>query len=107
MEKDPRSQNSDRSVLGPWIAWIVACTLLPVLPFLLGMIWIVFALLAQCVCSIYLAVAMTRKLRMDAWDAVLMSMALMVASLIVGFISFLVGDSALGGAGLGGLGLPV
>ena len=84
---------------GTWIAWLVACTLLPVLPFLLlgergiedGMGWIVFALLVQFFCSIYLAVAILQKLRKGAWHAVLMSMAFMITSVIVGCVSYFAG----------------
>lgn len=99
MDKDPRSQNSDHSVLGPWIAWIVACTLLPVLPFLLlgrrgiedGMGLIVFALLVQFFCSIYLAIAISQKLHKGAGHAVLMSMAFIIGSVIVGCVSYFAG----------------
>lgn len=81
---------------GPWIAWILSSAMLPALPFLImgkrgldeGMAIIVLAILAQLGCSIWLAVMMGRKLKKGRGFAVLMTIAFMTASTVIGTVSF-------------------
>src|SRR5207248_271919 len=102
MPGPPRSE----SMRGPWIAWILVSTLLPASPFLLigkkalddGMVLIPVALICQLGCSIWLALGMARKLRKGGGHAVLMTFAFMVASVIVGCVSFFAACLGIGAA---------
>ncbi len=91
---------------GPWIAWIFACTLLPALPFLLigrrglddGIPLIFLAIICQLGCSIWLAVKMAAKLRKNSGYVVLMSFVFMIASVIIGTVSYFASCIGLGAA---------
>ncbi|HEY2574553.1 MAG TPA: hypothetical protein VGH65_10795 [Verrucomicrobiaceae bacterium] len=84
------------TVRGPWIAWIIASTLGPALPFLLagrkgldeGMALIPVALSAQLICSIVLAVRMRGKLKKGPGYVVMMTFVFMIASVMVGTAAF-------------------
>ena len=92
------------SMRGPWIAWIIASTLMPALPFLLigkkglddGVALIPLALMCQLGCSIWLARKMGEKLRKGPGFVVLMSFVFMIASVIIGTVSFFASCIGLG-----------
>ncbi len=102
----PPPPPATESMRGPWIAWILACTLMPALPFLLigkkgadeGFALIPIAILCQLGCSIWLAIKMGQKLKKGPGFAVLMSIVFMIASVIIGTVSFFASCAALGGA---------
>ena len=91
---------------GPWIAWIISSTLMPALPFLLigkkglddGFALIPIALLCQLGCSIWLAMKTGEKLKKGPGFVVLMSFVFMIASVIIGAVSFFASCIGLGAA---------
>ena len=92
------------SMRGPWIAWIIASTLMPALPFLLfggkgqnsdAAVMIPLALMCQLGCSIWLAVKVAAKLKKGPGYVVLMSFVFMITSVIIGTVSFFASCIAL------------
>jgi heme/copper-type cytochrome/quinol oxidase subunit 4 len=102
----PPLPGSEASMRGPWIAWIIAATLLPVLPFLLigkramdndGLMPLIFlAILCQIGCSIWLAIKMSEKLKKSSGFAFLMSVVFVIVSVIIGTASFFASCISLG-----------
>jgi hypothetical protein len=90
---------------GPWIAWILACTLLPALPFLLigkrglddGGAMIPIAILCQFGFSIWLAIRLAAKLKKSPGFAVLLTVVFMIVSIIIGTMSLFTACVTLGG----------
>ncbi len=89
-----------------WIAWIIACTLMPALPFLLigkmgldaRLALIPIALLCQLGCFIWLTMKMVEKLRKGPGFVVLMSFVFMISSVIIGTVSLFASCIFLGEA---------
>ena len=99
----PPSKSESVSMRGPWIAWLVACVLLPALPFLLmgekaedGFAFVPVAMICQFAASIWLALRMSAKLGKGSGFVVLMTVVFMIASVIIGTVSFFAACVALG-----------
>lgn len=92
----------------PWVAWILAATLMPALPFLLlgknsidqggSVLLVLLAIVAQLACSIWLAKLLgARRTKSGAFVA-FVAILLVVASIAIGTASFFTACVSLGQA---------
>jgi heme/copper-type cytochrome/quinol oxidase subunit 4 len=108
-ENPPPLPPTDTSMKSRWIAWIVACCVLPLVPLLLlmtpspseGLVvsLLVSLILAQLVCSIYLALGLARKQGKGTGAIIGFSIVFMMASVAVGTAVVFVGCLGLMSAG--------
>jgi hypothetical protein len=89
---------SKPSLMAPWLCWIAACVLLPASPLLLGgqvlkspgTFVLLLALMVQVGCSVWVPIILAMRSRKGAGFVVGTSLALIVASVVVGALSFFV-----------------
>jgi hypothetical protein len=89
---------SKPSMMGAWLSWIAACTLLPALPFLVlgkkaldgsgSLVFVLFAMAAQLGCSIWVPVILAKRSHRGTGFIIGLSIGLMAASVAVGTASF-------------------
>jgi hypothetical protein len=97
-----------KSVTLPWVAWILAATLMPALPFLLlgknsidqggGILLVLLAMVSQLACSIWLAIVLGARGAKSGTFVALVAVLLVVASIAVGTASFFAACITLGPA---------
>ncbi len=91
----------------PWLAWILAATVLPSLPYLLFgkhatdsviTFTILLAMMIQLACSIWLARVLARKGGRNTGFVVAIAVLLVMASIVIGTASFFAACATLGPA---------